>query len=143
MNARDVMSKDPACCTEDTSLQMVAQMMVDHDCGEIPVVENEDNLKLIGVITDRDIVCRAVAKARNPLEMNAGAVMSHDIVSVNPESSIEECIHLMQQHQIRRLPVVDKNGSCIGMVAQADLARRDESHAKEVVKEVSKSRTRR
>src|SRR5207244_3459504 len=69
MQVKEVMTADPACCTPNTSLQEVAQMMIGHDCGEIPVIENDKNKRLIGVITDRDIVCRTVAKGLNPLEL--------------------------------------------------------------------------
>ncbi len=67
MQVKEVMTIDPACCVLETSLQEVAQMMIDHDCGEIPVVENKQNYLPIGVITDRDIVCRTIAKGSNPL----------------------------------------------------------------------------
>jgi len=71
MQVTDIMTKNPACCTPDTNLQEVAMLMVEHDCGETPVVKDKKSMKLIGVITDRDITIRTVAEGKNPLEMTA------------------------------------------------------------------------
>ena len=71
MQVKEVMTADPACCTPETGLQEVAQLMIDHDCGEVPVVGNQQSRIPVGVITDRDIVCRAIAKGLNPLELNS------------------------------------------------------------------------
>lgn len=139
MQVKDIMCESPACCTPETGLQEIAKLMVDHDCGAIPVVESQDGKKLVGVVTDRDIICRVVAEGKNPLEMKAGDCMTESAISVEPEMSLEECIRIMEQHQIRRVPVVDPQGACCGMVSQADLARTaDESRTGQVIKEVSK-----
>jgi CBS domain-containing protein len=133
------MTKDPACCTADTPLQEVAQMMVEHDCGCVPVVDGEDSKMPVGMITDRDITTRVVAKGQNPLEMTAGDAMTSTVVSVTPETSVEECCNVMEQSQIRRVAVVDKNGACCGIVAQADVATNAAARqTAEVVQEVSK-----
>jgi CBS domain-containing protein len=123
MNVGEIMSDHPACCTPDTPLGDVAQLMLDKDCGEIPVVESKDSARPVGVITDRDIVCRTVARKRNPLEMKAEDAMTKTVVCVTPDTSLEECCDIMEENQIRRLPVVDHNGDICGMVAQADIAR--------------------
>jgi CBS domain-containing protein len=138
MQVKEIMTADPACCTSGTTLREVAQMMIDHDCGEIPVVENTDNSLPIGVITDRDIVCRTVAKGLNPLDLTAGDCMTTPCVTVTPEMSVEECCRILEENKIRRVPVVDAGGCCCGIVALADIA----LHAKkketaEVVQEVS------
>jgi CBS domain-containing protein len=138
MQVKDLMTADPVCCTEETSLQEVAQMMTDHDCGEIPVVENMKNKVPIGVITDRDIVCRTIARGLNPLDLTVAECMSKPCVTVMPEMSLEECCRVLEENQIRRVPVVDANGSCCGIVALADIAlHARKSVAGEVVKEVS------
>jgi CBS domain-containing protein len=112
-------------------------MMVDNDCGEIPVVKNQIP---IGVVTDRDIVCRIIAKSINPLDSTAGDCMSKPIVTVTPDTSVEECCRILEENRIRRVPVVDANGACCGIVALADLALQTRtSVAGEVVKEVSAS----
>src|SRR5258705_7058384 len=138
MQVKKVMTADPACCISETGLQEVAQMMSDHDCGEIPVVENRETKLPIGVITDRDIVCRTVARGLNPLDLTVADCMSKPCVTVTPEMSVEECSRILEENKIRRVPVVDADGSCCGIVALADIAlHARKSMAAEVVKEVS------
>jgi CBS domain-containing protein len=120
MQVRDIMSPNAKCCTPNASLVEVAQMMVEQDCGEIPVCDEQK--KPVGVVTDRDIVCRLVAKGREPTELTAQDCMSSPVVTVTPDTAIEDCARLMEQYQLRRLPVVAKDGACCGMIAQADLA---------------------
>ena len=138
MKVEEIMTSDPACCTPETTIKEVAQMMVGHDCGEIPVVKNKEKMTPVGVITDRDIVCRTVAIGLNPLDMIVADCMTEPCVTVTPEMSLEECSRILEENQIRRVPVVDANGSCCGIVSLADIA----LHARqklvaEVVKEVS------
>jgi len=138
MQVKEVMTADPACCTSGDGLQEVAQMMVDNDCGEIPVVESRETKLPIGVITDRDIVCRTVALGLNPLDLTVADCMSKPCVTVTPDMSVKECSKIMEENQIRRVPVVDADGSCCGIVALADIAlHAPRSVAAEVVKEVS------
>jgi CBS domain-containing protein len=138
MEIKDIMTRNVACCTPATSLQEVARMMVDNDCGEIPVVSDHSSMKLVGVVTDRDITIRTVARGENPLEKSAGDVMSQPAHSVKISSSIEECCDVMEAKKIRRVPITDENGSCCGIVSQADIANKlDEQQTAEVVREVS------
>ena len=138
MQVKEVMTADPACCLAETSLPEVARMMIDNDCGEIPVVENQSSKLPIGVVTDRDIVCRTVANGLNPVELTAADCMSKPIVTVTPEMSLEECCRIMEEKLIRRVPVVNERGSCCGIVSLADVALQTrERVAGEVVKEVS------
>ena len=142
MEVKDFMTPDPACCTPDTALQRVAEMMVENDCGEIPVVENVASMLPVGVITDRDITCRTVAKGLNPLTMTVSECMTTPCVTVLPDMPLDECCRIMEENQIRRVPVVDASGACRGIVALADIAK----HAKrrdagEVVREVSEPST--
>jgi CBS domain-containing protein len=114
-------------------------MMVEHDCGEIPVVENKETNLPIGVITDRDIVCRTIAHGLNPLNLRVADCMSKPCVTVLPDMLIAECRRIMEDNRIRRVPVVDAAGSCCGIVALADIAlHTSETSVGEVVKEVSK-----
>jgi len=139
MQVREIMSKDVICCTPDTNLRDVAKLMAEHDCGDIPIISTRDGRKPIGVITDRDITCRAVAQGRNPLEITAKDYMSTPVVTVTPEMALEDCCHVMEEHQIRRVPVVDERGACCGVVSQADIARvASESRAGHVLREVSR-----
>ena len=140
MNVREVMTADPACCTAETPLTEVAKMMVECDCGAIPVVDNQNNKKPVGMITDRDITIRTVAEGRNPLDLTASDAMTKNVMTVTPETSIEECCNLMEEQQIRRVVVVDQAGACCGMIAQADIAMNaDSGKTAEVVQEVSKT----
>ena len=100
------MTPCPACCTPNSSLTEVARLMVDNDCGEIPVVEDMKSRKLAGVVTDRDIATRIVAQGRNSAQACACDCMTTPAVAVNPETSLLECCELMETHQIRRVPVV-------------------------------------
>jgi len=112
-------------------------MMMQCDCGEIPVVDSRESMRPIGVITDRDITIRVVAEGRNPLEMKTSDCMTQPCITVSADGSIMDCIQLLEKHQIRRIPVVDARGRCCGIVSQADVARRIDHHAAEVLKQVS------
>ena len=139
MNIKDVMTESPACCTADVGLQDVAKMMVDHDCGCIPVVDDTESKMPIGMITDRDITCRVVAQGQNPLDLTAGDAMTASVVSISPEMSLEECLNLMEDSQIRRIAVVDGSGCICGIVSQADVATKtDSAKTAEVVQQVSR-----
>lgn len=122
MQVKDIMSTDAACCARDASLIDVSRLMVEHDCGEIPVCDADG--RPVGVVTDRDIVCRAIAKQKDARSLTAADVMSTPVVTVKPDLSIEDCARLMEQYQVRRVPVVDAQGICCGILAQADLARK-------------------
>jgi CBS domain-containing protein len=137
MQAKDLMTRNPACCTPETSLQEVARMMVDCNCGEIPVVDNHESMRPIGAITDRDITCRSIAKGLNPLNMTAGDCMTSPCVTITLEASLEDCCRLMEENMIRRIPVVDGSGRCCGIVSQADIAQKMDHIAAEVLRQVS------
>src|SRR5262245_47531509 len=135
--ARDIMTKDPACCTPTTTLDEVARLMVKNDCGEIPVIDAND--RVIGVVTDRDIVCRVVAEGRNPIGYTAQMCMTHPVVTINENAPFDQVVSIMETHQIRRVPIVKDGGGCSGIISQADLARRGTEHqVAEVVGEISK-----
>lgn len=118
----DVMAKSPAVCTADTSIPDAARMMVEHDCGALPVVESRDSPKPVGVITDRDIVVRLIAEGRSPMERSVSDAMSEGVATVRPDMTLDQCREVMEQNQVRRVPVVDESGNVIGIVAQADIA---------------------
>jgi CBS domain-containing protein len=116
----DVMTGRPRCVTSDTPLNQVAELMDAEDIGSIPVLDGE---QLMGMITDRDIVVRAVAKGKDPRGMPAREISSGDLVTVNPDHDLSDALDLMAAHQVRRLPVVDDENRLVGIVAQADIAR--------------------
>lgn len=122
MKARELMTATPVCCTPDQTLQQVAQLMRDHDCGCIPVVENTETNRLVGLVTDRDITCRCIAEGISP-NTSVREAMSRDPKSCRPDDSIAHVERIMAAAQVRRVPVVDNDGCCVGIIAQADLAR--------------------
>jgi len=138
MKVSEIMTKNPQGCLAETSLQEVAQMMAGHDCGCIPVLENNENRRPIGTITDRDITIRAVAHGKNPLTLAVSEIMTDHPVTIGEEASVDECFRTMEKNQIRRIIVVNKKSECVGIVAQADVARKAGEHqTAELVKEVS------
>jgi CBS domain-containing protein len=122
MRVRDIMTKDVVCCTRDTPLPDVARLMTQADCGSLPVIEDADRKLLVGLITDRDIVCRTIAQDRDPMHLTAGDCMTARVIAVGPEDEVQTATDLMREYQVRRLPVQDADGACCGMVAQADVA---------------------
>jgi CBS domain-containing protein len=117
MNVRDVMTPDPRTVTPNDSIQAAAQIMREEDTGIVPVVEKG---RLAGVVTDRDIVLRAVARGMPPTE-RVGRLATADIEAVTPDISTREAARIMGEHQVRRLPVVE-NGRLVGIVSLGDLA---------------------
>lgn len=137
MQVREIMTKNPACCEPETKLEDVAKLMADHDCGEIPVLDEES--RPVGVLTDRDIACRAIARGKDPKQTSACDVMSSPVVTAAPEASVEDCCAQMEQNQIRRVPVVDESGKCCGMISQADIVEAGSEHeTAELVRHVSR-----
>ena len=139
MQVKDFMNKKPVCCLPDTEVEEAAQMMVEFDCGSIPVVENGETLNpLVGIITDRDIVCRLVAEGQNPLDAMVKDCMTTPAVSVHPEDTLEKCERIMADGQIRRIPVVDDTGAVCGIVTQAHIAKNaSRSEAGEFLQSIS------
>lgn len=135
--ARDLMTPDPACCTPNTKLDEVAKLMVQNDCGEIPVIDESD--RVIGVVTDRDIVCRVVAEGKNPVAYTAETCMSDPVITVEADAPLDAVLATMEKHRIRRVPVVDAQGRCAGIISQADVAWAEEtSEVAKLVREVSR-----
>ena len=123
MTCAEVMTPSPTCCQPAHTTVDVAELMQREDVGLVPVV-GENNAKLIGVITDRDIVLKVVAAGRDPKATAVSEVMTTDPVSCLPQESIEAAMELMSSRQVRRIPIVDKDGAIVGIVAQADIATR-------------------
>jgi CBS domain-containing protein len=135
--ARDVMTVNPACCTPETTLNKVAKLMVQHDCGEIPVVDSTQ--RVVGVVTDRDMVCRVVAQDKNPSDYTAETCMTNPVVTVAEDAPLSDVLSTMERHQVRRVPVVDERGCCAGMISQADIAwEGKERDVAKLVREVSR-----
>lgn len=122
MRAQELMTASPACVTPSEGLQKVAQLMADHDCGCIPVVDEGDNRRVIGVVTDRDIAVRGIAKGKGPTAKVA-EVMTSDPTCCSFDDEMDVVERAMADKQIRRVVILDADGYCCGIVSQADLAR--------------------
>jgi CBS domain-containing protein len=134
-SVRDVMTPGVRTVSPSQSLAEAAEVMKGEDVGSVPVVEEG---RLAGIVTDRDIVTRAVAERRDPQTVKVGEVASQELVTVEPEQDLDEALALMAYHQVRRLPVVEE-GQLVGMLAQADVAlEAKEKKVGEVVEEISK-----
>jgi CBS domain-containing protein len=119
--AADIMTENPEAVTPDVTLSDAAQKMRDLDVGIIPVVDTLDNRRLRGVITDRDIAIRGVAEGRDGTAVVSDC-MTDEVETVNKNDSIQDVMRIMRNEQVRRVPVTDREGRLVGIVAQADLA---------------------
>jgi CBS domain-containing protein len=122
MKASDVMSKSLVCCLKSDAVQYVASLMKTYDIGAIPVVTDLETKRLEGIVTDRDLCVRGIAAGNDPKTTLVASVMSASPVTCAADDSLDRCEQLMRERQVRRLPVVDGQGRCIGMLAQADIA---------------------
>ncbi|MCE3287927.1 MAG: signal-transduction protein [Gaiellaceae bacterium] len=116
----EVMTDRPRCVTAETTVSEAAQLMKSDDVGSLPVLDGE---QLAGMITDRDIVVRAIAEGKDPRGMPVREVASRELVRVNADDDLSSALQLMASQQVRRLPVVDDDGRLVGILAQADVAR--------------------
>jgi CBS domain-containing protein len=119
-NARDIMTADVTCVGENESLADAARKMADLDVGSLPICGEDNRLK--GMLTDRDIVVKALAQGRNPSEITAGELAQGKPVTIGADDDVTEILRTMGSHQVRRLPVIDGH-DLVGMVAVADVAR--------------------
>ena len=135
-SVRNAMTRNPRSIDASASVVEAARLMREGDIGSLPITEDE---KLVGMITDRDITTRVVAEAADPSTTSVGDVYSRDLISVEPDSDLEQAVELMARHQVRRLPVVE-DGRLVGIVAQADVAltlKENEQKTGELVEAIS------
>jgi len=135
IKCREIMTSNVQTATRDMSLSQVAVMMRNGDMGSIPVVEDG---KLVGIVTDRDIVVRSIADGKNA-DSPVSNSMTTEIFSVSPDDFVFEAIRLMGDKQIRRVPVVTAGGELAGIIAMADIAleMEDEREIAETLEEIS------
>jgi CBS domain-containing protein len=139
MKIREVMTPNPVCCVLTDTAQKVAQVLRDQNVGSLPVVAAKQSLKLVGMITDRDICCSIVADGLDPKSTTIEKYVSENLVACRDGENLDKCEQAMQEHQIRRVPVTDSEGRCIGIVSQADLALKDKPEkVSKTVAEISK-----
>jgi CBS domain-containing protein len=131
----DLMTANPCTIDADRPVAYAAKMMKQEDVGLAPVVEGD---RLVGTLTDRDIVTRVVAEGKDPQSVSVREVASTNLVTIDPQQDLSEALRLMASNQVRRLPVVEEDGRLVGVVAQADVARKgDDTKTGQVVQEIS------
>ncbi|QEE28114.1 CBS domain-containing protein [Terriglobus albidus] len=142
MKVREVMTSNPICCVPEDTAQHVAKLMCEQNVGALPVVADQQSRTLTGIITDRDLCCSVIAQGLDPKNTTIQRYMRQNPVACRDGENLEHCEDAMQKHQIRRVPIVDGEGRCIGIVAQADLALKDRSErVSKTVAEISRSRS--
>ena len=124
MICSEIMTKDPECCVPSDSVMKAAQLMKSEDVGPIPIVEDKEEKKLTGIVTDRDLAIKVVAEARDPKTTQVEEVMSEGLVTCRENDDVQSVLKLMEDNQIRRIPVVDQSDHLLGIIAQADVATR-------------------
>ena len=135
----EVMTKNPVCCMPSDTVAKAAELMKSKDIGSIPVIENEQTKKLIGIVTDRDLTLKVVAKGLNAKSTMVQAVMTRKVITCLVDDDLQKALDAMAEHQLRRIPVVDNDNKILGIIAQADVATRVDQPEKtaEMVKEIS------
>src|SRR5262245_33173787 len=119
MKVKDVMHRGVTWVEPGTSIKDVARMMRDDDIGSVPVGEND---RLVGIVTDRDIICRGIADGADIATLTAGDVMSKPIIYCRAEDDLEQAVRIMEKNKIRRLPVIDNDKRLTGMLALGDIS---------------------
>jgi len=124
MKIKHIMTKDPTCCIPSDIAQRAATIMGDENTGIVPIIENEQSRKVIGIVTDRDLCMNVVADGRDPRTTQVHESMTTTVVSCSPQDSVDKATELMRENQIRRIPVVDEQQRLVGIVAMADIVGR-------------------
>ena len=121
MQAKEIMTRSPVCCSPGDSMKDVAQLMRDQDCGCVPIVDEESG-SLIGIVTDRDLAVRGLASGKSP-DTRVDELMTAGPICCREDDDVRDVERKMANNQIRRIPIVDSGRHCLGIVSQADLAR--------------------
>lgn len=137
----EVMTKNPVWCLPNNMVEQVAQKMKRENVGSIPVIENEQTQKLVGIVTDRDLALKIVAEGLDAKSTMVEEVMTRNVVTCLAEDDLQKALDAMSGHQLRRIPVVGTDNKIVGIIAQADVATRGNQPEKtaEMVKQISQS----
>lgn len=137
MKIKEVMSTKLICCTPTDSCRHAAEMMRENQIGALPVVQSIDNRRLAGIVTDRDLSMKLIAEGL-PATTPVSVAMSNKPVTCTEDDSLQECESRMQKHRVRRIPIVDQQGLCVGMIAQADIVLHDNArHLQQMLAAIS------
>jgi CBS domain-containing protein len=136
----ELMSSHVVFSTPEASLVEISKLMIKGNCGEIPLVNDKEHKIVVGVITDRDIVCRTLGQDKNPMDLTARDCMTTQVVMADLNMTLSNVINLMRDNKIRRIPVVDKDDKLMGMISQTDILHSsDEREVIQMVHDLSKS----
>ena len=137
----EVMTKYPVCCLPTDSVAKAAELMKSGNIGSIPVIENEQTQKLVGIVTDRDLALTIVAEGRDAKSTKVETVMTRKVVTCFAGDDVQKALDAMAEHQLRRIPVVDHDNKIVGIITQADVATRINQPEKtgEMLKEISQN----
>ncbi len=124
MKCNEVMTDNPVCCLPGDSVSQVARAMRREHVSPVPVASDEGTRELIGIVTDRDLAIKVVAESRDPNRTIVSDVMTNTIVVCREDDDLSSAIAAMEEHQIRRIPVIDQGGRIVGIISQADVATR-------------------
>jgi len=139
MLCNEIMTTNPECCLPSDPVMKAAQLMKSEDVGPIPIVADNNSKKLTGIVTDRDLAIKVVAEARDPKTTRIKDVMTGDVVTCKENDDVNKALKLMEDYQVRRIPIVDGGDHLLGIIAQADVANRLGSRMTgKVVEQVSK-----
>lgn len=140
MRIKDVMTTSPSCCLPFDTAVRAARIMKDKNIGVVPVIENEESRRVVGVVTDRDLCVGVIAEGLDPSSVQVKQCMTPHVVACRPDDEVEKAVALMRTHQVRRIPVVDQQGVIQGMVSTADILHRSDvssSETHETLKKVT------
>src|SRR3954451_5075408 len=138
MTCGNLMTRDPSCCLPGDSVATAAKIMKQQDVGPVLVVSDHSELRLVGIVTDRDIAVKVVAEGRDPYSARVDSVMSSGLITCREDDDVSEAVKLMAEYQVRRVPVVDSNNRVVGIIAQADIARSgQDEQVGELVEDIS------
>jgi CBS domain-containing protein len=137
----EVMTKDPVCCLPNDLVTKAAELMKSEHVGSIPVIENEQTKKLVGIVTDRDLALKIVADGLDAKSTKVETVMTRKVVTCHAEDDLQKAVDAMSENQLRRIPIVDDDNKILGIIAQADVATRVDHPKKTaaMVKEISQA----
>lgn len=121
-NCKKAMTKRVVCCTSTDLVSKAAGLMQSENVGSIPVIENEQTKKLVGIVTDRDLALKVLANGLDAGSTRVETVMTSEVVTCLAEDDLQKALDAMSEHQVRRIPVVNKNNQILGMISQADVA---------------------
>lgn len=139
MKCSEIMTKNPDFCFSKTTVDEVARLMAEKDIGPVPIVDNAENKNLLGIVTDRDLVLKVIAKGKDPKNTRVSDVMTEKLIFCGPDEDIEEALQRMEKNQVRRILVCGAGNKLLGIITVSDIVSRmkDPQKTNELVSQLS------